>query len=68
MGSFNGEAFAILEVDTGFLDGWYSGMYEPDEMLAYWREARPAHSHEVIWTPKGKGFPIPDARFLANQD
>lgn len=48
--------FFILELETGFIDGWYSDSYEEDELdgiKAHWDLKRPSFSHLICSTDDG---------------
>ena len=45
--SKNKQAFLVLELGTGLVDGWYMGRDDAIRMKGHWDDCRP-HQHVVV--------------------
>ena len=52
------KSWAVLESETGALDGWYSDYYDAVAARAHWDKERPKHEHKIIGSPPTQNWSI----------
>ena len=64
------KVLAVLQLETGRLDGWYGTGNNMDEILPYWDEAYPGYTHIVIgvYDDKKKCLRMTNDKYLRHPD
>lgn len=58
--------WAVYELETGFMDGWYTFRTMAEGAVKAWHSRRKKYHHYLIGVPNSKGWDLTSNIFLAD--